>query len=200
MKSILVLLAVMLSFAGLAQDKIMLLSGKVLDGKILSVDTAGVHYQYSKKGKTQEVLLDSYRIYSVEYGDGKSVMIYERDSVSGRNYTVKQMGDFVEGERYAYEHFNGTGTIIYGVLLGSVSGYAIRGILSAPVAIAVGLTTLIPAPKKINPEGVVDKELLTEKYFLEGYRRVIRSKRLGRGLISAIGGAAVGIGVAVLIN
>jgi len=202
MKLILVFLAVFASFVGVSQDKIMLLSGKVLQGKILSSDTSGVNYQYTKKGKPQVVVLDHYRIYSLDYANGNSEVIYKRDSIAGRNYTVKQMGAFVAGERYAFEHFNGTGTVIYGVLTGALSGLLIKGssIFVAPAVIAFGFTTLIPPPKKINPEDVVDKELLKEKYFLEGYKRVIRSKRLGRGMVSALGGAVIGVTIALLTN
>ena len=149
-------------------------------------------------GNTQAIVLDHYRIYSLKYANGNSEVIYKRDSIIGRNYTVKQMGAFVAGERYGFEHFNGTGTIIYGLLAGGGAAFMLRGILAAPAAIALGFTTLIPPPQKINPEDVADKELLKEKYFLEGYKRVVRSKRLGRGIVSAIGGAALGITIAVL--
>lgn len=200
MKLILVFLAVLAAFVGVSQDKIMLLSGKVLQGKILSSDTSGVNYEYTKKGKTQAVVLDHYRIYSLDYANGNSEVIYKRDSIAGRNYTVKQMGAFVAGERYAFEHFNGTGTVIYGVITGAVSAFILRDIFAAPAAIAFGFTTLIPPPKKINLEDVADKELLKEKYFIEGYKRVVRSKRLGRGMVSALGGAVVGVTIALLTS
>jgi hypothetical protein len=198
MKLTLVFLAVLASLFGASQDEIILLSGKVLHGKILSSDTSGVNYEYTNKGNTQAIVLDHYRIYSLKYANGNSEVIYKRDSIIGRNYTVKQMGAFVAGERYGFEHFNGTGTIIYGLLAGGGAAFMLRGILAAPAAIALGFTTLIPPPQKINPEDVADKELLKEKYFLEGYKRVVRSKRLGRGIVSAIGGAALGITIAVL--
>ena len=202
MKLILVFLAVLVSFIGISQDKIMLLSGKVLRGKILSSDTTGVNYEYTKKGKTQTVLLDHYRIYSLDYANGNSEVIYKRDSIAGRNYTVKQMGAFVAGEHSAFEHFNGTGTVIYGLLSGALAGYSAKGfgLFAAPAVLAFGFTTLIPPPKKINPDNVADKELLKEKYFLEGYKRVVRSKRLGRGMVSALGGAVVGVTIALLTS
>ncbi|MBL4652530.1 MAG: hypothetical protein JKY53_06645 [Flavobacteriales bacterium] len=198
MKYVSILFVFVFALSVNAQDKIMLLSGKVLEGKILSTDTSGINYQYTKKGKVSEIHLDNYRIYSLEYADGKSAVIYERDSISGRTYTVKQMGAFVSGERYAFEHFKGAGTVLYGFLAGAAGGLVVQNIFAAPGALVIGFSTLIPPPQKINPADVADKELLKEKYFLEGYKRVIRSKRLGRGLISALGGAVVGIGVAIL--
>lgn len=200
MRIIIVLLVVIFSYPLLAQDKIILLSGKVLEGKVTDVDSSGVEYEYQKKGKLKKIRLDDYRLYSIIYGDGKEEIIYKEDSLLGRNYSVREMGAFVKGERLAMEEFRGTGPIIYTFLLSSVAPVLMNGtIFAVPIPVVVAFTTLIPGPK-INPDKVSEKDLLKEEYYLKGYQRVIRAKRLNRSVIAGFVGVGVGFGVRALIK
>ncbi len=200
MRIIIALLVVIFSYPLLAQDKITLLSGKVLEGKVTAVDSAGIDYEYQKKGKLKKIRLDDYRLFSIKYADGNEEIIYKQDSLSGRNYSVKEMGAFVKGERLAMEEFRGTVPILYTFMLSSVAPVVMNGtIFAVPIPVIVAFTTLIPGPK-INPDKVSEKDLLKEGYYLKGYQRVIRSKRLNRSVIAGFVGVGVGFGVRALIK
>lgn len=195
MKSSLFTLLILLATASFSQDEIMLMSGKVLSGKIIKADTSGITYEYIKKEKKKTVVLDHYRIYSAKYADGKELIYYEKDSIMGRKYSVKEMGYFVRGEGAAYKHHKTVAPLVYGFVIGGASGYLLPIIVAIPVPIAASFGTLIPR-FKIDKNKFQDQGVLKEESFIKGYHRVIKAKRLNNALL----GGAVGVVTGTIIN
>lgn len=181
------------SFSQQSDPHILLMTGKVLEGSVTSVDTVYVYYDYEKKnGKVLHRKLDLERVFSVTDEQGEEEIIYQMDTAVGNYFTEKEMRYYIMGEQDAMEGYRANWTVWVGVPTSAAVGYAVS---STIVVFAVPFVYLVAAslPKyKIREGSVSDPELLREPAYILGYERTARSKRLFKSLSSAVVGTAIG--------
>jgi len=211
MKSVLIGCFVLFLYTqGHSQDKIILLTGKVLEGKVISYDEAFLQYTYMKRGKSKTDMLERYRIYSTIDDSKMETILYVQDSTVGNFMTQPEMKLFIEGEQDAIKNYrcpgyNTTG-FLFGLGISFIDTYRKQdgepffngffrsepGILhfASPFLYPV-LAGLPPVTIRIND--VTNRNNLMQEPYLEGFERVAKQKRRFGGLEYSALGSASGI-------
>lgn len=191
----------------MAQDEIVLLNGKVLEGKITKQDDAYLTMQYAnKRDKMKTYDIEKYRMFSfTEAGKGEKV-IYYQDSLLGNFLSVEEMRYFIQGQQDADRAYNSKGAFVAGFVLGLGAVAATSGGFQNDPGIipltAPFVCILFYGSKKvkIKMESVSDPELLSHESYIQGYVRVARKKRIFGSVKGSIGGILGGIGAWLLIS
>tara|TARA_R110001592_G_scaffold51279_1_gene157913 strand:+ start:2991 stop:3602 length:612 start_codon:yes stop_codon:yes gene_type:complete len=181
-----------------AQDKLLFLNGKELEGSILSQNK----YEFTfKDTKQKEFKVDTYRLFSYSQNNTETVL-YKYDTLEGNFLKVQDMKMFVYGERGAYQSFSSPVTNITGLLIGGVAGYFMQKD-QAFLYIATPLiytTITLPFPTRVKQKKLTNLEHIKDDEFLRGYERVARSKRTQNALKSSIIGTGLGFLIGLIVN
>jgi hypothetical protein len=204
------ILAVLISCAVNAQDKILLLNGRLLDAKVTKVSDATVEYSFSKGKKTKTGVLENYRVFSVTKSGEKENVLYEQDTLIGNFYNEDEMRMFINGQKDAHDNYNPKWALVGGALFSyAVFTWNTRGrhhdpdvkfpsnivglFKEGPTLLSIvaipAFTIAVGLPKvKIDVNNVSNRAYLADQYYLEGYERVARSSKV----IDALKGSAAG--------
>lgn len=199
----------------MGQDKVNLLNGKILEGKVESTADEQVQMKVNgKKGKVYDTYLENYRIFSIVSSDGTEKILYKQDSSIGNFLDTKDMKFYMLGEQDAYKNFKPRGTVILGTTLGIGLGmldtYSFgdpndptiaKGMFkSSPGLLMVlypfmytAIAGIAPRPQ-LDIHNITDRNNLNSEHFIQGFARVARYKRAIRALISSAIGSAIGLG------
>lgn len=181
-------------------DRILLMNGKELEGRILEEEEGKVTYKYLKRGDWKTEALAKYRIYSLNPEGEEERILYEQDSAIGNDLSRDQMGNFILGERDAMQGYRAPYTMAGGLVLGAVGAYALEWsvfTLTIPLVYTLGAT----APKiRVDKSTVSDQDLLESDHYLKGYEREARSKRLFNALKGSVGGIVIGMVTYAIVN
>jgi len=186
-----------IQFAGSAQNlgEILLMSGKTIEGNILSVDSVVAYEHVKKNGSTKMRYIDSYRIFSVTDSTGEEQIIYEQDTLVGNDFSAEEMRYYVYGEQDAMAGYKVPHLIVSSFILSGVGGYYLSDnfVIFAVPFFSVVLTGT-PRPK-IQTKSVRDPKYLSEPAYVLGYERTAKSKKIllaiPASLLGVISGAAV---------
>lgn len=180
---------------------ILLMTGKIIEGELLSTDTSYVYYNFTKRnGKVEPKSLDLERVFSVTDAQGNEQVLYAMDTTVGNFFTEQEMRYYIQGEQDAMESYSANWTIFVGLPVTAGLGFVASStvlVFAVPFVYLVGAS--LPKYKMRSLEGV-DVNLLREPAYVLGYERTARSKRLFKSLVSAVAGTAIGfvVGQAVL--
>ena len=188
----------LIAFSANAQDKILFLNGKVLEGSLIEK----TDYEFTfKDKKDHQFIIDKYRIFSYIQNNKESI-VYEFDTLSGNFLKVKDMQMFVYGERDAYQTFKPRATNIGGLVFGGAVGFIMQrdqSFLYIPAPLVYTAFTLL-FPTKVNQKKLTDTKYLKEDEYLRGYERIARSKRTQGALKTSVIGMAAGFLIGVIVN
>ncbi len=197
----LLLISILFIFSSLkAQDKILLLTGKEIKGKVLSETEYELKYEYQKKNELREQLIEKYRVF-LYTKNGSEIVVYKQDSSMGNYLYEEEMRHFIYGERDADMGYKPTVSTIGGVIVGSAAG-AYMGYDGGIVLVATPFiyTAIQLLPKiRVNTKNVSNKAYLIKEDYLYGYERVARSRKVQRSLLSSIIGFGVGFAVSSIV-
>lgn len=192
------LLAFLLVSAGLAssQDKINLMNGQVLEGKVIGQSTLEVRYLVPKKFKMVERSEPTSGVFSVTDSLGQEKVWYFMDTLFGNEYTVPQMRWFINGERDARNGYKPWGPMLGGFALGAGLTMAldleVNALLIPPV-----YAGLMAWPRVYVTRGSIsDPNMEGDPIYATGYSAVGRPKRVVKSLLST----AVGVAAGLLVN
>jgi hypothetical protein len=193
-----------------AQDKILMTSGKVLRGKILTEQEDYFTFNYfKKKGKIKELELSKYRIFSITTTDGKETIHYKPDSLMGNFYSINEMKMYIFGQRDAFKSYQplpmfllsftaGVGAVLFdtyefNLTAAQPSGFFQRTPSMMPITIPLVFTigTGLFAPK-IRKEYASDVSFMSSEHYIEGYRKIAKYKRLKNVFLGSAIGVATG--------
>ena len=194
----------LLTFMGSkSQDTLMFLNGKTIicnyvSTDSLEVDSLGnkiatkVHYEISKekknKTKTRSKKVSEYKLFAISTEEGR-IYCYKQDTAMEDDFSVEQMESYVRGAQEGREH-NVKKNVAGHVLVGA-GGAFLGHVFYATMPIAgylYGETHFYPDTTKMKVE---NKEDLKDDFFVEGYQRAVRDKRLRLGSIAASIGMTV---------
>ncbi len=194
----LLLLAILSLFLGCAhaQDKINLMNGQVLEGRVLGQSSLEVRYLVPKKNKWVERAEPTSSVFSVTDSLGHEKVWYFMDTLFGNEYSVQEMRWFIQGERDARRGYRPWGPVIGGFILGSGLTMAldleVNSLLLPPL-----YAGLMAWPRVYVTRGSIsDPNMEGDPIYATGYSAVGRPKRVLNSLLST----ALGVGVGIAMN
>jgi hypothetical protein len=206
----LLLFVFLFSSSFVAQDKIQLMNGKVLRGKLKAEFDDYYQFDYFKNGgKSKSLELSKYRIYAVTNSSGEESILYKQDSTIGNFFTPTEMKMFIYGQRDGHKTFKGSPMFISGFALGFASvlidtyefsttatspqGFFNRTPSVAPIALPLVFTIGAGLIKtKIRKEQVTDISFLSSELYIDGFHKVSKTKRVKSAFFGSISGLVVG--------
>ncbi len=202
-QNLVVLLTMLCSLGGFAQsDSLTLLSGRVVTGKVTAVKPEVVKMNIDVKGGTKPAEIDKYRIFSIKYTEGKTQMIYEKDTLRGKDYTVDEMQRLIWGEQDAQKGHKMVFPALLSTAMGIAGGYVMaEEFLVLGVPFVSMLSSTILTPQAFQREAVRDEEkLLHDPSYRTGYKRVRKAKKSKQIVWGSFLGTAIGVVAHVLVK
>ena len=191
----LLLLLFVMALIGLVrgQDKINLMNGQVLEGKVIGQSTLEIRYLVPKKHKMMERAEPTSGVFSVTDSLGHEKVWYFMDTLFGNDYTVPQMRWFLNGERDARNGYKPILPMLGGFVLGAGLTMAmdleVNSLLIPPIYAGV-----MALPRVYVTRGsITDPNMEGDPVYATGYSAVGRSKRVVNCLLSSAVGVLVGL-------
>jgi hypothetical protein len=183
----------------LGQDRILLMNGQELSGKVVGQSTLEIRYLETHKGSLLERREPTESVFSVIDSLNKETIWYFHDPAFGNDLTVDQMRWFIKGEQDARIGYKPRAAVWGGFLLGAGLVIALDlevNSLLLPPAYA----GLMAWPRvHVTPGSVRDPLMEGDNYYATGYSAVGRPKRVVRSLMSTTAGIIVGLLVNQLV-
>jgi|TARA_R110000782_G_scaffold267159_1_gene362279 hypothetical protein len=181
-----------------AQDELLFLNGKQLEGKILEYNKYQLTFQ-TKKDK--ELTIENYRLFSFSK-DSKDTILYKYDTLEGNFLSEKDMQLFVYGGRDAHLTYSSKFSNKLGFVVGAGAGYFMHYdqsfiFVATPLVYALG--TLV-FPTRVKQRKIKDLQYIKEDEYLRGHERVARAKRTQNALVSTLIGLGVGFTASLIAN
>lgn len=200
-------LLTLLSFAlkTSAQDQILLLNGKSFEGKYLSKSEDLVNFNFiNKSGKVKPYSFENNRVYSFTKEGEEEVVVYRKDTSVYHFYSQYEMRMFIYGEKDAYERFKVTRPWLTGFAIGlGVSLYDTyledEGLFKRQPSLAQFIVPFVvpivtgAIKPKMRAKFASDPTFLANEFYIEGFDKVRRFKRVKSSLFGTLCGVAVGI-------
>lgn len=184
-----------------AQDRINLMNGQVLEGKVLGQSTLEIRYQVRKKDRLIERSEPTESVFSVTDSLGKEKIWYFMDTVFGNDLSIPQMRRYLVGERDARNAYKPWGPMIGGFLLGAGTVIAMDLEVNSLI-IPPAYAGLMAWPRvNVTRGSISDLAMEGDPYYAMGYSAAGRPKRVIKSLIASALGVGVGLFVRqVIIN
>ena len=218
-RHIFVLLLIITNFLkGFGQDKITMLNGNELFGRIIDTTFMDVSFQEKAGSKTSKV--ERYRDFSINW-ENKESILYKQDTLLGNFYTEHEMRMFVNGEQDAIKNYKSPLIIPGGIIAGIVGGFvqpllvqsmapsdptkenpykiAARPIFT-PIVPIIYCTIIGAKWIKIKKHHVGNPLYLSEDTYIEGFDRSARSHRIQRAFWSSAIGLVAGLATSAIIS
>ncbi len=197
---LLILFVVVFGLPLVAQDRILLMNGETVEGKVLGQSTLEVRYlQTRKNGTVRERAEPTEEVFSVTDSLGRERIWYFYDTVFGNDLTVEQMRWFLKGEQDARKGYKPIWPMVgaFATGAGLVIGlnWEMNGLFVPPITAGIMAMPRV----HVTPGSISDPLMEGDEYYATGYARVGRTKRVIRTLVSAFAGVAVGLAVRQLI-
>ena len=204
---IIVTFALLIVFNVSAQDKLLLLNGRIDKGEIMADNEATFDFKiYTNSGKEKIIPYDKYRIFSITDSSGKESILYKKDSSIGNFLSENRMRMSIYGQRDAHENFGSGRYFLGGFVLGlaatvfdtyefdSPGGFFKRSPSIFPVLFPLSIplgTSLLPS--KIIKEDVSNIGYLNSEEYVIGFNKVKKFKRIKNSFLGSLAGAAMGL-------
>lgn len=215
--SILLILS-QISFSQEPADSILLLNGKVLNGKILGLewsngDSILKYESISKKGTNRVDIVSTYRVFSFTQG-GETNVLYRQDEIQGNYLSERETKEVTFGSYDARQTFKPHVAFWSGFALGfgaslidtyltkkeandsSLIAPKIPGFYKAnptifPFFVPAVLSVSWSFPTfKLREKNIIHKQYHHNDNFYRGYHRIAKQKRMLGALFGSIGGIA----------
>ncbi len=181
-----------------AQDKLLFLNGKELNGKLVSTNNFETSFK-TEKGK--EYLIENFRVFSFTQNNQES-LLYKYDTLEGNFLSEQDMRMFVFGERDAHQSYRSNFSNALGFLVGGAAGYFMHKdqafIYVAAPLVYTSVTLFFPT--SVKQKRLTDLQYLKEDEYLRGHERIARSKRTQNALKSSVLGMGAGFLISFLVN
>jgi len=216
---IIITFALLIVFNVSAQDKLLLLNGRIDKGEIIADKESIFDFKIYKNGGKEKIIpYDKSRIFSITNINGKESLLYKKDSSIGNFLSENRMRMYIYGQRDAHENFGIGRHLFGGFLLGFAAtvfdtyefgpskkeiaegatpvptGFFLRDPSIFPVlfplSIPLGVSLL---PSKIIKDDVSSIEYLNSEEYVEGFSKVKKVKRLKSSFLGSLSGMAIAL-------
>jgi hypothetical protein len=176
-----------------AQDKINLMNGQVIEGRVLGQSTLEVRYLLPKGNRFVERSEPTSGVFSVTDSLGHEKVWYFMDSVFGNEYTVPQMRWFIKGERDARYGYKPLGPMLGGFVLGAGLTMALDLEVNSLIIPPVYAGFMAWPRVYVTRGSITDPNMEGDPIYATGYSAVGRPKRVVKSLVSTAVGVLVGL-------
>jgi hypothetical protein len=195
MRALFLLIPALLAVVGLnAQDKLLLMNGRVITGKVLGQSTLEIRYLVPNgKAPPRERQEPTEDVFSVTDSLGRERIWYFYDTVFGNDMSIDQMRSYIKGQQDARDGYKPTWTTVGGFVFGAGTVIAANLEMNAfflPPIYAVAMT--LPRVN-VTRGSIRDPYMEGNEDYAYGYARVGRTKRVVRGLLSTFAGIGTGL-------
>ncbi|MBL7964479.1 MAG: hypothetical protein JNM31_11635 [Flavobacteriales bacterium] len=182
-----------------AQDRILLMSGHVVDCRLLGASTLEIRYEIQRKDKLLTRTEPTENVFSTRDSLGREKVWYFQDTLFGNYFTVDQMRWFIKGEQDARDGYRPIVPMIGGFVVGAGLVMALDlEIMAIPIPMVYAGIMALPRVH-VTRGSIRDPLMEGDPYYAAGYAQVGRTKRVVKTLISSAVGTAVGLAVRQLI-
>lgn len=193
------LTAIMLVLFSAAQDKINLMNGQILEGRVLGQSTLEIRYQVRKGERLIERTEPTESVFSVTDSLGRERIWYFMDTLFGNELTIPQMRWYMEGERDARKGYRPLVPMLLGFVAGAAPVLAldleVNSLLIPPV-----YAGLMAWPRvNVTRGSIRDPSMEGDPHYAMGYAAAGRPKRVLKCLASSFIGVGVGLAIRQLI-
>lgn len=193
------LTATMLALFSAAQDRINLMNGQVIEGRVLGQSTLEIRYQVRKGERLLERSEPTEGVFSVTDSLGRERIWYFMDTVFGNELTIPQMRWYMEGERDARKGYKPLVPMLLGFVAGAAPVLAldleVNSLLIPPV-----YAGLMAWPRvNVTRGSIRDPSMEGDPNYAMGYAAAGRPKRVLKCLASSFIGVGVGLAIRQLI-
>lgn len=195
MRALFPLLLVLLHAASLqAQDRILLMNGRVITAQVLGQSTLEIRYLVPNgKAPPRERQEPTVEVFSVTDSLGRERIWYFFDTVFGNDMSVDQMRSYIKGQQDARDGYKPTWTTVGGFVFGAGTVIAANLEMNAfflPPIYAMAMT--LPRVN-VTRGSIRDPYMEGNEDYAYGYARVGRTRRVVRGLVSTFAGIGAGL-------
>lgn len=180
-------------------DRIFLMNGQVIEGRVLGQSSFEVRYEIPKGLRTLERSEPTSSVFSVIDSTGVEKVWYFQATLFGNEFSVQEMRWYIEGERDArkgYKPFWSTlGGFVFGAGMVTALDLEMNSLILPPV-----YAGLMAIPRvHVTPGSLTNPDMEGDPFYATGYSAVARPKRVIRSLISTALGVGVGLAIRQLI-
>jgi hypothetical protein len=199
MRTALLLLLFLVLRPALGQDRILLMNGQELRGRVIGQSTLEVRYLETHKGSLLERREPTEGVFSVIDSLGQEKVWYFHDPSFGNELTIDQMRWYIKGEQDARIGYKPRVPVWGGFLLGAGLVIAMDLEVNALLVPPVYAGFMAWPRVHVTPGSVRDPLMEGDEYYAMGYSAVGRPKRVVNSLLSTTAGVVVGLLVRQLI-
>ncbi|HIO72745.1 MAG TPA: hypothetical protein EYN38_06520 [Flavobacteriales bacterium] len=182
-----------------AQEKVLLLSGKEIEGEKVEKDSVDVRITRTKKKKKKFTFYDQSRVFSITKADGTTEILYFQDTTDENALSIREMQYYIVGEQDAMKSYKAPLALIGGFVITAVATYQWGPYIGLIPVIPITLGMAMISPK-IKRKAVSNPDLLREDTYIMGHRRKAKNIKVQRVITGAIGGFVVGILTATIVT
>lgn len=178
-----------------AQDRILLMNGQTIQGRVLGQSSLEIRYLAETRKGIKERAEPTESVFSVTDSLGRERIWYFHDTLFGNDFTVDQMRWYIKGEQDARAGYKPFWPVVGGFVAGAglTMGLDLEVLALTLPPVYAGAMAL---PRVHVTKGSITDPLMEgDPYYALGYARVGRTKRVVRTLVSTAVGVAVGLGV-----
>ena len=211
--------AILIVFNGIAQDKLLLLNGRIDKGEITTDKESIFDFKISKNvGKEKIITYDKSRIFSITDINGKESVLYKKDSTIGNFLSENRMRMYIYGQRDAHENFGSGRHFLGGFVLGFAAtifdtyefGPSKKEIANGAIPVQTGFFLRAPSvfpvlfplsiplgasllPSKTTKDDVSSIEYLNSEEYVEGFIKVKKFKQIKSSFLGGLSGMAIAL-------
>ena len=176
-----------------AQDKINLMNGQVLDGKVIGQSTLEIRYLVPRKQKLVERSEPTSGVFSVTDSLGQEKVWYFKDTLFGNDYTIPEMRWFMNGERDARKGYKPILPMLGGFMLGAGLTMALDLEVNSLIIPPVYAGFMAWPRVYVTRGSISDPNMEGDPVYATGYSAAGRPKRVVRSLLSTAVGVVFGL-------
>jgi len=187
------------SFQLMSQDIVTFMDGKIIIGEVLEANPSYVDIQVEKGNEKVKIKsFAGYRVFKINYKDGKEEFIYEQDVELGNEMTTHMVGKYIEGLNEAKNEWK----IPWVTIGGFATGYVGAGFDPfygpiAPTLFAISIGFSSPGRNKLIVTNEAD---IGNDYFVRGYQQQVRHKKIKNAVKGGVLGFGLGLLTRIILN
>ncbi len=162
----------------LAQNKILLINGKVIDAENYNVGEIFVTYKKTGDKRNGSRAVDRYDVFSITNMDGTEQVLYQ--PVDSLDFSIDEARLYIKGEQIAKEYYNSKGASVSSAIIGA--GSSILYFYALPIPMIYGVVLGRFNPKKMHLPENFDPSLASSEAFRIGYEKSARNIKIQKSL------------------
>lgn len=176
--------------SGFAQNKILLINGKVIEAENYTVGDIFVTYKKAGDKRSGARAVDRYDVFSITSLDGTEEVLYK--PIDSLDFSVEDVRLYIRGEQVAKTHYNSTGASVSSAIIGA--GSSILYFYALPIPMLYGVVLGRFNPRKMHLPENIEPAVAESEAFRMGYEKSARNTKIQKSL--KWGYISLGVGLA----